>query len=480
MRLYKQLISNPVFKNFSFLTIGQVVARFINMFSCIILARWLSPTGYGEYSLYITYVALFGVVASLGMNFIINRVVARDQENARKYLGICLVLRAVGLLMALLILFIYGKIRNDALIDSMFLFIMAGIFFESIWSGLQSIAFGLQKMEWNSIIDVIYSIFVLIIYFSFQLFDPKLLIVRNVILVFLILYFVKDIAYYFVLKKKILLSENQSKINKCDVSSILIQGLPFYVMALVGLFTNQVPIIFLEHHAGLSEVAFFNTANKLLLPITIMLGTFLTALFPNQSILFVKNQDEYWTQIDKMIVILCFSGGVLAFIITLFKDELVLLLFGADYASTGEVLSLQSWYVVLFALFSLNGNALGASDKQKLLSVESIIYAIISTPIIFLSSYQGSTGLSFGYLAASCINIVLLFPILHRVSNKRIKAKNMMFGFIFLVAMFACSYYALRNVSLTLKSIILLILILAVFIILNKFFYGKLRTKTLC
>ena len=76
-------MANSFLKNFSYLIAGSVLGRALNMVTNIILARWLEPNGYGEYSLVLTYIALFSAISSLGMQFIINKYVARNQENSK-------------------------------------------------------------------------------------------------------------------------------------------------------------------------------------------------------------------------------------------------------------------------------------------------------------------------------------------------------------------------------------------------------------
>lgn len=422
MTVFSRINNSPFLRNFSALTIGQLLSRAINMITCVILARWLAPEGYGEYSLIVTYIALFGVVAALGMNYIINRFVARNQDNSNKYFRICLILRLLGFIIAVIALIVYNCFRQEPFEHSVILALLAGVFFESIWSALQSVSFGMQRMEWNSIVEVITAALTALVYILIQFVSPSLLSVQSVIIIYLIILVGKDSLYYVILQKQHLLTVNSdcSVVSYNDVKDVLSQGLPFYILALVGIFTNQFPIVFLEEHAGIEEVAYFNTANKLLLPLTILMSTALTALFPNQSKLFITDKTKYWEQIKKMVWFIILAGGVMAFIITLFKNEIVILLFGEAYACTGDVMAFQCWYIVMFALFSLNGNALGASDNQKLLSIESIVFALITTPIIYYTSFRGAVGLSVGYCIASFFNVIFLYGVLIRVSNRRL------------------------------------------------------------
>lgn len=186
-------MANSFLKNFSYLIAGSVLGRALNMFTNIILARWLEPNGYGEYSLVLTYIALFSAISSLGMQFIINKYVARNQGNSKKYLLICLFWRAIGYVIAALSLLLYNKIGDINLEVFILYFLLSGIFCDSLWGGLQSVAFGMQRMEWNSIIDVLISLITLISYLCIQYACPSFITVKIVIAIYIGLYLMKNI-----------------------------------------------------------------------------------------------------------------------------------------------------------------------------------------------------------------------------------------------------------------------------------------------
>lgn len=465
-------MANSFLKNFSYLIAGSVLGRALNMITNIILARWLEPNGYGEYSLVLTYIALFSAISSLGMQFIINKYVARNQGDSKRYLYICLFWRIIGYVIAVFSLLLYYKFGNVNLELIIFYFLLAGIFCDSLWGGLQSVAFGMQHMEWNSIIDVLISLITLVSYLCLQYLCPSLITVKIVIAIYIGLYLIKNILYWIILiKTKIIQGcTNLKTIDKYCFIKIAKEGFPFYILVLMGLFTNQFPILFLEQHSGLEQVAYFNTANKLLLPVTILLSTALTALFPNQAQLFINNRAEFWRKSKLVLIFLMLLGCVFAFCISIFRNEVVYILYGDKYRNTGTVMAFQCWYIVMFAIFSLNGNILGAADRQKLLSVESILYAIFTTPIIYIGSFYGADGLSTAYVIASLINIVYLYIMLHKVSKGAISIKELLFSILMLLLFAFVSFLIPTGLSFIFKFIIVLILL---YISLKTFIYVK-------
>lgn len=443
------------------------------MVTNVIVARWLEPAGYGLYSLVLTYVSLYSAIASLGLQYIINKLVARNQDNSRKFFYICLVLRCIGYLIAVVV-FLFSDIASFHL-DTIILYaVLIGIFCDSLWGGLQSIAFGMQRMEWNSIIDVSTAALTLFTYILLQLSSNNLITVETVTWIYIGIYIIKNITYWGVLEKTHLITGNYSikSIQKKECKTILRESFPFYILVLMGLFTNQLPIVFLEDHSGINEVAYFNTANKLLLPLTILLSNALTALFPNQSQSFVQDREKFWRTSKQMLLIIIIGGSLLAFSISVLKDEIVWFLYGQNYNSTGNVMAYQCWYIVLFAVFSLNGNILGAADKQKILMLESIVYAVITTPIIYYGSFYGADGLSISYVIASVINLFYLYYILHKISKSIFNFRTVIIS-LFILLFFSCFAYLIPSDTTIIVKVGLIVLI---WLLTYRFYVAKRKT----
>lgn len=471
--LHKLFKGHVFLKNFSYLIAGNITSRAINMVTNVIVARWLEPAGYGLYSLVLTYVSLYSAIASLGLQYIINKLVARNQDNSRKFFYICLVLRCIGYLIAVVV-FLFSDIASFHL-DTIILYaVLIGIFCDSLWGGLQSIAFGMQRMEWNSIIDVSTAALTLFTYILLQLSSNNLITVETVTWIYIGIYIIKNITYWGVLEKTHLITGNYSikSIQKKECKTILRESFPFYILVLMGLFTNQLPIVFLEDHSGINEVAYFNTANKLLLPLTILLSNALTALFPNQSQSFVQDREKFWRTSKQMLLIIIIGGSLLAFSISVLKDEIVWFLYGQNYNSTGNVMAYQCWYIVLFAVFSLNGNILGAADKQKILMLESIVYAVITTPIIYYGSFYGADGLSISYVIASVINLFYLYYILHKISKSIFNFRTVIIS-LFILLFFSCFAYLIPSDTTIIVKVGLIVLI---WLLTYRFYVAKRKT----
>lgn len=461
--LIKEKYNNSRFiRSFLSLAIGEIGARCFNIFTNIILARYLAPERYGLYSYLLTYIAIFEAVASLGLRQLLIREIARHPESTKLYLSVSGFWRVVGVVLSLIIFIIFQYIIGETTSGVLFILLFVAIISDSIWDMFQNVALGLQRLKITSIINVVSAGMILLIY----IFLPREYInVENVLLILVLSYLLRDIVYYLCLNKNGFFTGSYDfNIKNPLYKTVLKDSFPFYVLVLFGLFTNQFPIVFLKMNSGETAVAFFNTANKILLPMTLLFNTALAAFFPNQAILFQKDKVAFGCQIKKAITLIILMGTIVCFCISLFRTELVSILYGEAYRTAGNVIAYQCWYFVLFAIFSINGSVLGAANQQKKLSYLSIIYAIVSTPILYLFSYKGAEGVAIGYIVASIINLFIIYPNIIKVSVGQVKTGYSLLLFAALFIFMLLSLFIPQSLSIYIRLGILGLIICSIYI----------------
>jgi O-antigen/teichoic acid export membrane protein len=383
------------------------------MFTSIYIARILKPNAYGYYGVILSIVAILQVLSGLGLSATITRKVARNQG---KSLAIFLTsLRSYGLGFAatsILFLLYYLCFKND-LTFQLFILIEINLLSLNGWTMIQNVAFGMERMESNGLINLIFTIILLL---SYLIIPHTLISVYFVFSISIVIQLIKVITYYFICKKeKNFTGEPSNKNARIESVQLIKISIPFLVMASFSMFSNQLPILFLNSNSGASQVAFYNTANKLLLPITLVITTLMTAIYPNLSKIYLANKSEYSSRIKiifKSISVIGISGAIF---VILFRNEIVKIIYGTAYIQTGNVMAYQSIFMVVFALFCFIGNIFSSSDHQKLLSKLSIAYAVISVPILWYGSSFGAESLSIAFVIAAILNFTYHWYFLQKI-----------------------------------------------------------------
>lgn len=456
------------FRNFTVLMSGEAVSHAFNMVINIILARKLAPESYGLYALFLTYITMFFTFSTFGLRRIVIRCIARDQDNSKRYFVISLIIRFYGVILASLAFVVYNKINPVFDDNFMVLMILAGVFFQSYWEGFQNVAFGMERMETTSYINVGMS---LILMLSYLCIDSSFISVRLVTGIYIINFFAKDFLYLFSLVKQKLIrgfyKYNRQEFRLLE-KEMLVDSVPYYILNIFSLASTQLPILFLNSNSSITEVSYFNIANKLLLPMTLFIHSALVALFPNQAKEYVRNRKRFTSKASQMLLFISIVGTIACLIISLFKDEVVLLLYGESYSSTGDVLTLQCWYMILFSIFGFIGNTLGAADKQKWIAGLSIFYACVNAPLLWFSSKFGASGLSYGYLIGALLNMTYHIYYLQKAMPVKIPTKTFIWTFMMLLVGFMFSLIIPNMLPLPLKIGIFIIMIVTIFIYRSK------------
>jgi O-antigen/teichoic acid export membrane protein len=95
----------------------------------------------------------------------------------------------------------------------------------------------------------------------------------------------------------------------------------------------------------------------------------------------------------------------MSFILSVFGEEIMILIFGDKYIETGFLFSILIWYSLLFSIFNFIGTVLGSIDKQKNLMYLSILYTIILTVFLWFGSKHGATGLALAFIVGGFVNM---------------------------------------------------------------------------
>ncbi|MEK7737032.1 MAG: oligosaccharide flippase family protein, partial [Pseudomonadota bacterium] len=98
------------------------------------IARYLGPASFGQLSYAIAFVALFGAIATLGLDGIVVRELVRDPEKADEILGSAFFLRLIGSCLAVLAMVIAVRLvrADDAEAQTLVAIVAIGTFFLAV------------------------------------------------------------------------------------------------------------------------------------------------------------------------------------------------------------------------------------------------------------------------------------------------------------------------------------------------------------
>jgi len=170
--------------------------------------------------------------------------------------------------------------------------------------------------------------------------------------------------------------------------------IPYLWLWGIGIIGVQIPILMLANNSGDEQVGLFSVGWYLVIPLTLLIRSALRAIFPILSGFSLKDPERFKRIVLNGTIFIVFIGTFAAFLLSIFSEYYIPLLFGIKYFPSVRVFNLLIWFGVIYALDILLGNALSASDKQNLLAVLATIDIIISIPILYYFSFAGAYGLA--------------------------------------------------------------------------------------
>jgi O-antigen/teichoic acid export membrane protein len=396
------------------------------------MARYLGPESFGVFSFAISFVAILGPIAKLGLDHIVVQDLTRNPDKRDEYIGTAFWLKVIGALLLLILIIIAVQFSNNDDTTNLYIFIIAiGVVFQSF----DVVDFYFQSKVLNKYVSICKFI---------QLGISSLLkialILSDADLIWFIIVTLIDNATLAMALFVAYLRQNLGyfwggfniNIAKKMLAASWTLALTSYATML---FLHMDKVMVNQMH-GAEAVGYYSAAVKIseayyFIPLIIA-----TSLFP--AIINSKKISEslYLERLLNLHVLLAWLAISIAVVITFIGKPLVLFLFGAAYAPAGQVLVIHVWAGVFVALSIASKRWFIVEGFQHLILIRAVTatacniilnlfliprYGIVGAAISTLISLSLET---ISYLFNSklriifLINIKSLFP-LYLFRNKK-------------------------------------------------------------
>jgi O-antigen/teichoic acid export membrane protein len=380
-------------RNWSLLTISSFIQQALGFITLVRIARVLQPELYGVYTVILTSVSIAYTFASLGLRQIVIREIARKAEVisliAKRYSSLTIfgaLVSAIGLAFYVQ----YSESINDgSLIFLAVIYLLSQI----VWNFCESLAFGKQEMQYSSSIGIAGSVLWLA---SVYLLPGSSFTLKTILQIFVAIQGVRGVAYILLLWNKKYFKRVADGFGNAALTKkeLLSQSLPLYGTSLLTLPITQIPILFLAQFSGKTEVGYFGVGNKLIIPITIVGTTLLSAVYPILARDFVSDHHLFEKNARRIFIGMALFGIAASWSMALFSKELIVTLLGAKYEHASAAFAVQVWVALNLVLHSFLGTLFLAANKERLMVKLSIFNAVVIGLANYFGAQYGATGLA--------------------------------------------------------------------------------------
>lgn len=387
-------------KNWSYLLFSDITQAIIGFFTFMILARKLNPEGYGTLNVLLALASVFSVFAiNLSASQVITREVTLRPNATSNLIKIVFPIRLLSLFISIVGLISYQAFlgeTNYGLIIATCLIVVATV----VWDLAESIAFGHFITKWTTIISISGSLLWLVIVL---LLPENNLAIDIVVWLYAVVFFLRGSVYIIVSYSKFIQSNNEP--SNINLNAILWMSMPFLWMRVVGIFGEQIPILFLKGFSGADEVGYFSVGNRLIIPITMAITTGLRAVFPFMTKLFQDDKEQFSRLLIQGFSFVFIIGGTIATILTVTSGIWLPEIFGAAYQKSIESFNYQAWFGVLLCFDLLLATVLASTYRQKTLAIITTIDVLIVFPLLYFGAKYGAEGMAIAKLTGALITI---------------------------------------------------------------------------
>lgn len=411
--LKKSQEANKYLKNTSWLFAEKVLRMIVGLFVGIWIARYLGPEQFGIFSYAQSIVAIFAVIATLGLDGIIVRELVKDESKRDILLGTAFGLKVIGALIVMTLLAItISFTTNDASINILVLIIASATVFQSV----NVIDFYFQSKVLSR-----YVVYANLISLCISSVIKVILILKEAPLVdfaWVVLFdsFVLAAGFIYFYRKNNL-SIKKWQFNKLIAVNLLKDSWPLIFSSIVITVYMKIDQVMIKQMLGAEAVGQYSAAVRLSEAWYFIPTVIISSIFP--AIINAKKESEklYHARIQQLYQLMVFLAVAIAIPTTFLSAWVIALLYGEAYDQAGGVLTVHIWSSIFIFLLMSSGRYMIIENYVQHALYRNIAGAIsnIILNIYFIKEF-GVLGAAYATLISYAIS-----GFLYDLFNKQLK-----------------------------------------------------------
>jgi len=383
-------------RNSGIFVAGRWIGKLLGLATVILLAPYLLPELFGQYSLVLAFLGFFLFLNDFGISTLLIREISRDKKKAEYYLGNALSLKILlsvfAVVSTVFVVHLLGYPQEITLLVSIYaLTVMIG----GIGSTFTIFFHTNLRMEYDVISEfierVLYLGVVLFVMFTLPKEQALVPLVTGLVFCVLLAHAVKYLLFRRLISIRL-------RFDFALWKTLLMASWPFALLIFFQALYNRIDILMLSKMAGEASVGFYSSGYRLTDSLVLIPTALVLSLFPLMSHYYKTNREKLINMHRLAFKYLAMVALPIAVGTIFISQELLLLLYREEFIGT-EVgvflnLSILAW-AALFVFFNyVNGYLLNSMNLEKLsvaiLSAGIIINVCLNLLLIPSHSYLGA------------------------------------------------------------------------------------------
>ncbi len=418
-------------KNTSLLFISQIITYLLVFLSLTYMARYLGVEKFGILSFALSFAGILIIFADLGLSTLMTREVARDRSMIEKYIINVIILKVfLVILTSFFSLGLIYYLNYDAITILVIFLVILSFFFNSFSLTFYSLFQALEAMEYQSLGQVLNSLFLLIgvlvvIYLGLDILGiaAAYFITGIIITVYTVTVYIRRFSL--------------PKINfNLDFSKDLLKkALPLSFALIFSSIAFRIDTVILALLVGNVAVGLYTSSYRLIEVLVFIPSVFTAAIYPVASNFYISSHDSLKIVHKKSIEYLTMASIPIVVLGTMMANEIILLIYGSQFTDAVIALQILIWATPFIFLSFVFATLIVSINKQKLAlkiaMISMIVNIVLNLIFIPLFSYVGSSFITvITELTDFALYFLFLSHYLYRVELEKIILKPVIAGIL--------------------------------------------------
>lgn len=384
------------FQNIGWMFFARLGSMVISFVATAYIARNLGPTNYGELSYAISFVSLFGFLASFGIDQILCRDLIRYPEKRNEYMGSAMGLRLLASGITFVICILSAALWSSDDVSLILIFIVGLTF---VFGSFQLISYEFQaeaKLKYPSLFSTIIILILNVLKIVVIFYGQGVIYLAGIVLLEPVLY----AAGLLYLRTKEYGTVKNWRFDREIARSIVRDSFPLIFASAFFAIYARIDQVMIKNMMDAESVGLYDAAVRVselwyFIPHIIIAGLFPTIINAK------KTSEELYYKRTKKLFLLILGISVCTALPTVFLSKyLIGIIFGAGFMGAVAVLQIYVWSNIGAALTALTQQLLIAENMTKILSSTAFfgMLANVILNVIFIPK--------FGITGAACSSLI--------------------------------------------------------------------------
>jgi O-antigen/teichoic acid export membrane protein len=371
-----------------------------------VVARYLGPENLGKLSYAQSIVAIFSVIAALGIDQIVFRELIKRPNEQNLILGTAIIAKLGAGAVALFISISTSLFLNNEPIITLMIGIMSFTFILNPIGIIGLLFESKAQSKYSAQIKIVLAFLLPALKLLLVLLDQGILYFAAL----MVLESLFSISYtLFIYKKYFSKLNNKFYASKHQIILLLHDSWPLLFAGISTYLYNKMDQIMLLHFLDATAVGLYSVVVQLREVIIIIPGVLLGSVLPALVSAGKHNRIEYYTRLRYISIAILSIVSFLSLIIYVTGSKIILYLFGSDYAGSTEILNVFIWTAITSVAVQLIRHYLVIENKVIIYFFSTLV-GIISNILLnlWLIPIYGARGAALATLLTFC-TVLLTF-----------------------------------------------------------------------